>query len=99
MGDCGECHSLCLSTNGVCFGFGRNMFFEIGTGDQNKVHVPKEIVFYNDRDGDVDSALLQQHVDINDLSCGQYHNILLSTDNNVIAFGGNDFKQCSINHE
>jgi len=96
--ECGECHTLCLNTDNVCYGFGRNMFYEIGTGDQSKVCLPKEIVFYNNRD-DVDSALLQSHMSIEDISCGQYHNVLLSSDNQIITFGGNDYKQCSISHE
>jgi alpha-tubulin suppressor-like RCC1 family protein len=75
MISCGGWHSLALTESGRVFGWGDNTFGQLGDDKEFFVSTPKTIELNG--------------LKIKKTSCGLYHNLLLSTDGDIYAFGNN----------
>src|SRR3990167_4174691 len=79
-------HSVFLDESGILWVCGENLYGQLGLEGQQI-----------GKNGPVKNQL--QHVPkLVDLSCGDYHTILLDIDKNVWAAGNNNFGQLGINH-
>ena len=80
---CGSTHSIVMTLNDMVYTFGSNTYGQRGDNNENddKSWEPFKIIIDNDIGRDIE--------------CGGYHNIILTNNNNIIAFGANDFNQCS----
>eukprot|EP00483_Globobulimina_turgida_P007546 UN07560 len=93
---CGSTHSLCMALNGNIYLFGHSSLGQIGDG----VRRERNTVLNDSSDGVFIPYSFHandkfKHVNIMDAACGTNHNVLLSTDNKVITFGDNKYRQCS----
>ncbi|KXN73478.1 RCC1/BLIP-II protein [Conidiobolus coronatus NRRL 28638] len=80
---CGERHTVMLDTLGNVFSFGNNRFFQLGysTEEQSSFNISK----------------VPLNSPIKSISCGWQHTIALTTDGELIGWGGNDHLQ--LGHE
>jgi tRNA A-37 threonylcarbamoyl transferase component Bud32 len=74
MISCGELHSLALTESGRVFGWGDNLFGQLGVDVEDSSE--PIIIELND-------------LKIQKISCGLWHSLLLSCDGDIYAFGGN----------
>lgn len=95
---CGTTHSLCMDINGNIYLFGQSSNGQIGNGIDND----RNMVVNDSNDGVFEPYCFQSNkkfkdTKIIDASCGANHNVMLSNKNEIIVFGDNKYKQCSIN--
>eukprot|EP01084_Bolivina_argentea_P010302 19182_1 len=76
---CGSDYSLCVDYNGVCYSFGDNIYYQCG--------------LYRFMDNCVINKISSDKIVA--ISSGGYHSLLLNEYNDLIAFGANDYHQCS----
>lgn len=83
---CGSYHSLCITTKGECYSFGHNGHGNLGNGTKTEwgegQWTPQRLSMPSD-DSFVNG------------SCGADHNLLVTANNQVVAFGDNTHRQCS----
>lgn len=85
---CGSYHSLVINNQNICFLFGWNIYSQIGQISNpitTSIFVPFKIQSINS----------MQRILIINASLGHGHSLLLSTNNNIISFGNNEYFQCS----
>jgi RCC1 and BTB domain-containing protein len=82
----GSTHMLFLTKSGECYSSGGNDFGQLGNGTIAHCNKPKLI-----------ESLIEKH--IVDISCGYFHNILLTNRGQVYSFGRNNCGQIGCNNE
>jgi hypothetical protein len=84
MISCGATHSLALTESGRVFGWGDNLWGQLGVDVR---HSSEPIIIeLND-------------LKIRKISCGPWHSLLLSCDGDIYAFGWNECGEVGIEHE
>ncbi|CAG2113682.1 unnamed protein product [Medioppia subpectinata] len=78
-------HCLGLTSGGQCYGWGHNACGQIGIGSVEDVLTPQSIK--------IQSNALQPK-EVEDISCGDNHSLVLTIDGLIYSFGANDRRQC-----
>eukprot|EP01084_Bolivina_argentea_P161776 281582_1 len=89
---CGKQHTLVLSEKKQLFGFGINSDFQLGKCKANTFRKPsirKGAHCY------LITYFAQHNIYIEQIQCGFYHSMVLSTDNKIYCFGANYCRQCA----
>ena len=76
---CGNDHTLALNITGQVFSWGSNRFGQLGSG-QRDLDIPQ-------------SVPLPDNVFVKQISCGDYHSLVLTIDGLIYAFGYNTYGQ------
>ena len=97
---CGGDHSACIDSNGICYLFGSNEKGQCGTRYQGMLHKPyifQTVNALQDTDDEIDDSLRFQFETLKavEVECGRDHTVLLTSMNEVVAFGCNAYGQCS----
>jgi hypothetical protein len=80
MISCGFLHSMALTECGHVYSWGNNEFGQLGIGNTENSNEPKFVAVIDEN---------KCNVFIENISCGSYHSLLLSSDANIYAFGRN----------
>ena len=83
----GYSHTLTIGyDNKLCFLFGKNNFGQIGNNTlEREIYEPFELKLDDNLNDYIIDGML-----------GEKHSVLLTYNNNIITFGNNSFKQCSV---
>ena len=87
---CGFNFSVCVDCEGFMWSFGENNYGQLGTGNTTSFNTPQKIV--------------RNIPPVHSVSCGAYHTLIITNDDNLWSFGYNDYgqlclgnKECQIN--
>jgi alpha-tubulin suppressor-like RCC1 family protein len=80
MISCGRSHSMALTECGHVYSWGYNDCGQLGIGNTENSNEPKFVAVVEEN---------KCNVFIEKISCGSKHSLLLSSDGNIYAFGGN----------
>ncbi|CAG8588193.1 5886_t:CDS:1 [Ambispora gerdemannii] len=96
---CGLRHSVALTTNGVCFGWGSNRYGQLGTIINNEYNEKlvglsskstKNIQYFSPVRIAIDK---ESSFFIADIACGRNHTVVLSAAGDIYTFGNNKYGQ------
>ena len=109
---CSYYHSLVATDDGFLWGFGRNDYGQLGTGNTidvsepvsistlnkptNRVKSNRSLPFLISTSEGFSSAAGSSAVDIVSVACGQYHSVVVLGDGSVWSFGKNDYGQLGL---
>jgi alpha-tubulin suppressor-like RCC1 family protein len=77
---CGYNHSIAVSENGKCYGWGNNEFGQLGIGNNSNIIEPVQVIF------PIDARIIK-------VTCGTNHTLFLSSNGRIFACGLNNFGQ------
>ena len=86
---CGGLHGIVMAENNKCYTFGCNKFGQCGNNNKYDTYDENLIDPYLIELKNNDEFVVK-------ISCGWYHNLLLTNKNNVYSFGNNEHNQCTI---
>eukprot|EP01035_Chromulina_nebulosa_P017384 gene17384-22933_t len=86
MASCSYHHSFFLCSDNSIYSCGRNDSGQLGLGDCTDRKTPQLV-----------TSNITQHT-INSMSCGQYHSMLLTSNNKVFVCGKNDYGQLGLDN-
>jgi alpha-tubulin suppressor-like RCC1 family protein len=82
---CGDSHCMVLVADDLVFSFGRNNCSQLGIGHTHKKATPQRV-----------ETLCGAHV--SQIACGGFHNLALTADDELFAFGRNHCGQLGLTH-
>ncbi|XP_076465660.1 serine/threonine-protein kinase Nek9-like [Babylonia areolata] len=83
---CGEDFTLCVSDEGVLYGFGSNYYGCVGAGEEEEVLIPRVVDFFLDHP-------------VEQVSCGDAHVVVLTRYGDVYTWGSGEFGKLGLDSE
>ncbi len=85
----GTQHSMILKENGTLWAVGANLFYQLGDGTRTQRSTPVAVKETPPGGGDVAPAITE----VDQISCGSYHSMILKENGALWAVGGNEYGQ------
>ena len=79
---------MALDDEGVVWCWGNNRKLQCGVRDIKQIKDAVDVVWFK-----------ENGIKVMDIKCGWHHNLVLSKDNKVYAFGRNEYGQCGVDGE
>lgn len=87
--NCGGDHTIIYTDDGL-FGFGNNLYGQLGLGHNDSVDIPTKILFFQRVED------MEDNYNIISISCGNH--TIIQTTGGIFGFGSNNHGQLGLNH-
>merc|ERR1712173_286331 len=81
----GQCHSICMDENGIVWTFGSGKYGQLGHSNEESTSAPKMVEYFT-----------KNAITARDCVAGAYHTGVITTEDELYVFGGNDSYQLGL---